>query len=54
LARQLRLDRGWLRREALAGRLPHLKAGRKLLFELGAVKKTLAERAAAPEAAHAS
>jgi hypothetical protein len=47
LARRLRLERGWLKQEALAGRLPYLRVGRKLLFELEAVKDTLATRAAA-------
>jgi hypothetical protein len=46
LARRLRLDREWLKQEALAGRLPCLPVGRKLLFELEAVKQALAERAA--------
>jgi hypothetical protein len=46
LARRLRLDREWLKHEALAGRLPCLPVGRKLLFELEAVKQALAERAA--------
>jgi hypothetical protein len=46
LARQLRLDRAWLKREALSGRIPCLRVGRKLLFELAAVKGALAERAA--------
>jgi hypothetical protein len=32
LAMQLRLPRAWVRAEALAGRLPCLRVGRKLLF----------------------
>jgi hypothetical protein len=47
LSAQLRLPRQWLRAEALAGRLPCLKVGRKLLFNPGAVEKALAERASA-------
>jgi excisionase family DNA binding protein len=46
LAARLRLPRDWLRREALAGRLPCLRIGRKLLFNRSAVKQMLAERAA--------
>jgi hypothetical protein len=47
LSSRLRLPRDWLRGEALAGRIPCLKIGRKLLFNPDAVEKTLAERAAA-------
>jgi hypothetical protein len=46
LALHLQLSRDWLRAEALAGRLPCLRVGRKLLFSLAAVEKALAERAA--------
>jgi excisionase family DNA binding protein len=46
LAVRLRLPREWLREEALAGRLPCLRVGRKLLFNLSAVERDLAERAA--------
>ena len=44
-ARQLRLDPQWLESEALAGRIPYLQAGRKMLFNLEAVFHTLSERA---------
>jgi hypothetical protein len=47
LSARLRLPREWLRAEAIAGRIPCLKIGRKLLFSLSAVEKSLAERAAA-------
>ena len=47
LAAHLRIDRDWLRQEALAGRLPCLRVGRKLLFSLSAVECAIAERAAA-------
>ena len=47
LAARLRLPREWLRDEALAGRLPCLRVGRKLLFSLPAVERVLVERAAA-------
>jgi hypothetical protein len=46
LAAHLRLPREWLRDEALAGHLPCLRVGRKLLFNLPAVERLLAERAA--------
>jgi hypothetical protein len=46
LARELRIDRVWLRNEALARRIPCLRAGKKFLFSLSAVKETLANRAA--------
>jgi hypothetical protein len=46
LAVRLRLPREWLREEALGGRLPCLRVGRKLLFNLSTVERTLAERAA--------
>jgi hypothetical protein len=48
LALQLRLPRDWLRQEALAGRLPCLKVGRRLLFDPAAVERALAERAGKP------
>ena len=55
LAVQLRLSRDWLRGEALAGRLPCLRVGRKLLFNLSTVKWILAERVATSrEISHAS
>ena len=46
LARTLRVNRDWLRSEALAGRIPCLRAGRRLLFNLAAVREELAQRAA--------
>ncbi len=55
LAAHMRLPREWLRNEALAGHLPCLRVGRKMLFNLAAVEQTLAERAAAGrEASNAS
>lgn len=46
LARTLRINRSWLREEAIEGRLPCLRIGRKLLFDLTAIKQELAQRAA--------
>lgn len=47
LARTLRMSRAWLKEEALAGRLPCLRVGRKLFFEVAAVRRELAQQAAA-------
>lgn len=46
LALELRLPRQWLFLEAKAGRLPCLRVGRRLLFNLDAVRQALAKRAA--------
>jgi hypothetical protein len=45
-ARALKVKPEWLRDEALAGRVPCLRAGDDLLFNLNAVRAVLAERAA--------
>ena len=45
MARQLGVTAKWLRAEAEAGKLPHLKAGERILFELNTVKTLLVERA---------
>ena len=37
----------WLESEAKAGRIPHLKPGRRLLFNIEAVAEALLERAEA-------
>ena len=47
-ATALRVSRAWLKAEAEAGRVPCLNAGGRLLFNLGAVRQLLAERAAKP------
>lgn len=47
LARRLKLSKAWLHREALAGRIPSLIAGKRRLFNPAAVMATLADRAAA-------
>ncbi|MFN4841254.1 MAG: hypothetical protein ACK48N_08965 [Planctomyces sp.] len=44
LARATRLPAAWLKREADAGRLPCIRAGRLRMFDLAAVLRTLAER----------
>ena len=46
LARRLKVTVAWLREEADAGRLPHVKAGNRYLFNDEAVRQTLLERAA--------
>jgi hypothetical protein len=44
-ARTLRVPVGWLREEALADRVPCLKAGKAILFDIEAVEAVLLERA---------
>jgi hypothetical protein len=44
LARATRLPAAWLKREADAGRLPCIRAGRLRMFDLAAVLKALADR----------
>ena len=45
MARRLRVTQGWLRTEAESGRLPCLKADKRILFAPSAVERVLAERA---------
>lgn len=45
MARRLRVTAKWLREEAEAGRIPHLKAGPRLLFDPETVERVLLERA---------
>ena len=45
MARRLRVPVRWLRSEAEAGRIPHIKAERVLLFDPEAVERVLLERA---------
>lgn len=45
LARRLRVPVRWLRQEADAGRLPHVKAGSQRLFNWPDVERLLAKRA---------
>jgi len=46
MARRLRVPAAWLRAEADAGRVPHLRAHKRYLFSPPAVEKALARRAA--------
>lgn len=46
MARRLGVTQRWLRDEANAGRIPHLRAGTRYLFSPEAVERTLPERAA--------
>ena len=45
MARHLRVPVAWLRAEAEAGRIPHLRAGTQLLFDPATVEHILQERA---------
>ena len=45
MARQLGVTTRWLREEAEAGKLPHLKAGERYLFEVNTVVSILVQRA---------
>jgi excisionase family DNA binding protein len=49
LSKLLHLPEDWLRAEADAGRIPHLRIGKRYRFNRDAVVRTLAERAAAGE-----
>jgi hypothetical protein len=44
MARRLRVPASWLRAEAEAGRLPHLRAGNALLFDPNVVERMLLDR----------
>jgi len=44
-ARHFGVDQKWLRSEALEGRLPCCKAGRRLLFDREAIEAELLKRA---------
>lgn len=45
MARRAFVPVAWLRAEAEAGRIPHLQAGKKLLFDPKTVERVLLERA---------
>ena len=44
LSKVIRLPAAWIRREADAGHLPCIRAGRRRVFDLAAVLKALANR----------
>lgn len=44
-ARRFHVPVSWLRNEAMAGRIPHLRAGKALLFDPEAVQQELLRRA---------
>ncbi len=46
MARRLQVTQVWLREKAESGLIPHLPAGRRLLFNPDAVQKALAQEAA--------
>lgn len=46
LAKELGLTRTWLRREAQRGTIPSIRAGKRLLFSVAAVRAALAAQAA--------
>lgn len=46
-AARLQVPQKWLRGEAEAGRVPHLKAGQRLLFDIALVERELLKRARA-------
>jgi excisionase family DNA binding protein len=45
MARRLGVSTAWLRAEAEAGRLPHVRAGTGMLFDAATVERILSERA---------
>lgn len=53
LAAALRLPEDWLKDEADAGRLPHIRIGKRYRFYLPAVEAALVERAARGDASEA-
>lgn len=46
LAETLKLPKSWIKAEADAGKLPHLRIGKRYRFNRDAVVRALAERAA--------
>jgi hypothetical protein len=53
MARRLRVPVRWLRAEAEAGRIPHLRADKVLLFDPETVERVLLEHARGAEVANA-
>jgi len=57
MARRLRVSADWLRGQADAGRLPHVKADRQYLFNAALIEQILLRRASltpSKEVAHGS
>jgi len=54
IAANLGVPETWLRAEVASGRIPHLKAGRKLLLNREVVERVLLARAAAESAREAA
>ncbi len=50
VARRLRVPVGWLKSEAEANRIPHLRAGRAILANVDAVESVLLKRARGDDA----
>ncbi len=50
-ARRVGVTARWLRDQAEAGRVPHLRAGTRYLFDLAALTEALCSRAAQPHEA---
>lgn len=50
MARWLRVPQKWLRQEAEAGNIPHLRAGSRLLFDPEAVERVIRDRLREAEA----
>ena len=48
VARLLRVPATWILAETKSGRLPHLRAGKRLLFDVEAVERELLRRASKP------
>jgi len=53
MARRLGVQSTWLRKEASAGRLPHIDAGTTMLFHPETVKRLLLERTKSEQGRHA-
>ena len=45
MARRIFVSAAWLRTESEAGRIPHLRAGKRFLFDPETVERVLVERA---------
>ena len=52
MARRLGVEVAWLRAEAEAGRIPHVRAGRGMLFDPETVEQVISDHLRAAAAAH--